>query len=189
MFTLEVNYNIRLRILETQDAPELFALVDANREHLRRWFPWVDRTKSPDDSRTFISNTLKALAEGSEIHCGIQYGNELAGIIGTLPIDWNSKEVTMGYWLGEKFQGKGILTSAGNVFLDHLFGKLGLNRAVIKYFTENERSRRVAERLGFTREGILREGYMHYGNPVDIVCTSMLRREWEFLRKNKLCVK
>lgn len=189
MFTLEVNDNIRLRILETQDAPELFALVDANREHLRRWFPWVDKTKSPDDSRIFISNTLKALAEGSEIHCGIQYKDELAGMIGTLPINHNARAVEIGYWIGERFQGKGLVCKSGEVFLDHLFGKLGLNRTVIRYFTGNERSAKVAERLGFTCEGTLREAAFLYEKPVDIVCTSMLRREWELLRKNRYCVK
>jgi hypothetical protein len=64
----------------------------------------------------------------------------------------------VGYWLGEQYQGKGLVTAACRALVEHAFFELGLNRAVILCATENEKSCAVAERLGFRREGVRLRG-------------------------------
>jgi ribosomal-protein-serine acetyltransferase len=65
MFYFNVDHDIQLRLLETKYAEELFLVTDKDRNYLREWLPWVDGTKSPDDTRNFINFTLKGFAENN----------------------------------------------------------------------------------------------------------------------------
>ncbi len=52
--------------LKLGDANEMFALTEASRSHLRRWLPWVDRTRTVADSEAFIGSTLEQFAKWSD---------------------------------------------------------------------------------------------------------------------------
>jgi len=110
-----------LRLLEPRHAPELFALIDRNREHLRRWLPFPEHTRSVEDSRKFIESRLKALAQGTGLALGIWHQGRLAGVIG-LRIHPFRRGAEIGYWLGEEFQGRGLVTRACRALLDYAFG-------------------------------------------------------------------
>jgi ribosomal-protein-serine acetyltransferase len=84
----------------------------------------------------------------------------------------------LGYWLGEEYQGKGLVTAACRALVEHAFGELGLNRVVISCATENEKSCAIPERLGFRREGIERQAEWLYDHFVDHVTYSALASEW-----------
>lgn len=53
MFCHTVSDEIQLKLLELHDAEEIFSLIDASRSYLREWLPWVDATRTPDDSKAF----------------------------------------------------------------------------------------------------------------------------------------
>ena len=82
---------------------------------------------------------------------------ELVGIIGTHQIHWINRTVSIGYWLGEGYQGKGIMTKACKAVIQYLFEECGLHRIEIRAAVDNQKSRRIAERLSFSLEGILRQ--------------------------------
>ena len=84
----------------------------------------------------------------------------------------------MGYWLDAGFEGRGLVTRAVTAVLDHAFGPLGLHRVELQTTTDNTRSLRVAERLGFTQEGVLREAAAFPGERRDVVVHGLLAREW-----------
>jgi len=111
-----------LRLLEPRHAPELFELIDRNREHLGQWLAFPDYTKSVDDSRRFIESRLRALARGTGLALGIWHEGRLAGVIG-LRIHPISRRGELGYWLGEAFQGKGLVTKACKALIDHAGSK------------------------------------------------------------------
>ena len=54
MFNLKIDNDTKLKLLEKEDAYELFALTDKNREYLRRWLPWLDTVTRVEDSLNFI---------------------------------------------------------------------------------------------------------------------------------------
>lgn len=178
MIRLTVNADIELRLLEVEDAEELFALVDRNREHLRHWLPWVDGTTTVEDSRQFRLQGLERFAENGSFDAGIWHKGKLAGVIGLHRIAWAERKSSIGYWLGEEFQGKGLMTMACRAILQYAFEELELNRIEIKVATGNARSGAIPERLGFTHEGVLRDDGWLYDHHVDHDVFSLLRREW-----------
>jgi ribosomal-protein-serine acetyltransferase len=95
------------------------------------------------------------------------------------PIDWAERKVEIGYWLGESFQGKGLMTKACKTLITYAFAELGLNKVEIHCATENIRSCAIPKRLGFTQEGILRDAEWLYDHFVNLVVYGMLAREWQ----------
>ena len=67
------------------------------------------------------------------------------------------RSTSIGYWLDEREQGKGIMTRAVRALVDHALGPWGLHRVEIRAAPENLRSRAIPERLGFEQEGVLKE--------------------------------
>lgn len=178
MFKNKLSDDIELRLLEIRDAEKLYGLVDKNREHLREWLPWVDSTNGVADTKEFISFTLKQFAENDGFQAGIWYQDELAGVIGYHSIDWANSRTSIGYWLGEDFQGKGIMTLACQEFVKYAFEELHINRVEINCATENRKSRAIPERLGFKTEGTIRQREWLNDHYVDHIVYGMLKSEW-----------
>jgi len=177
-FSCRLTGSEELGLLEPRHAGELFALIDRNREHLRRWLPFVDGTVSPSDSQAFITRTLHEMAEKGTTVAGIWYCGALAGTIG-LHAE-GDKRAEIGYWLGEEFQGRGLVTSACQALIRYAFDDLGVQRICIRAAPENLRSRAIPERLGFTCEGTLRQTGMNGdGTLLDLMVYSLLKDEWE----------
>src|SRR5436190_21149423 len=127
MWSLRVDDEIEVRLLEERHADELFALTDANRGHLRRWLPWVEATRSADDTRAFIKTVLEAFAAGREYGASIRYRGELLGGIG-LDVNRDMGHGEIGYWLAKPLEGKGIVTRATAALTTAAFGEIGLDR-------------------------------------------------------------
>ncbi|MFC4558442.1 GNAT family N-acetyltransferase [Virgibacillus kekensis] len=182
MFIIEIDNEIALKPLDIKDAGFLFELTDSSRDVLRQWLPWVDGTKTIEDSKTFIRLAEKSLIEKRGLTTGIFYENNLAGVIGFNNFDWSNEIGYIGYWLGTDFQGKGIMTRAVNGLIDYAFHSLGLNRIEIRAAYGNRRSRAIPERLGFQIEGQIRQAEWLYDHYVDHVVYGMLASEWKFRR-------
>jgi ribosomal-protein-serine acetyltransferase len=72
----------------------------------------VDSIRTVEDRTNFIRRALKQFAENDGLQAGIWHKGRLAGVVGCHSIDWQNRSTTLGYWLGEGFQGKGIMTEA-----------------------------------------------------------------------------
>ncbi len=131
MFSHILSENTELRLLEERHAEELSDLTDRNRDHLRAWLPWVDRSRTVEDRKNFVKGALKQFAENNGLQGGVWYEGRLVRVVGYHAIDWENCSTTLGYWLGKEYQGKGLMTAACRALVDHAFGELGLNRASI----------------------------------------------------------
>jgi ribosomal-protein-serine acetyltransferase len=162
MFRAQIREDLYLQLLEERHAAEVFSLVDRDRTHLRQWLPWVDATETVDDTLSFIRSSLEQFSSNKGFAAGIWSEQRFCGVIGTHKIDTLNRKVEIGYWLGQSFQGRGIITDACRAVVAHLLTGIGLNRVTIQCARENEKSCAVAQRLGFTDEGLAREAqYLH----------------------------
>ncbi|MCJ0932033.1 GNAT family N-acetyltransferase [Virgibacillus halodenitrificans] len=179
MFTQYINDDISLKLLEKQDAQELFILVDKNRNYLKQWLPWVDNMKQEEDYEPVIDMWLNQFSSHNGFQAGILYKGELTGMVGFHGIDRANKKTSIGYWLGESYQGNGIMTIAVKALIDQAFHEYGLNRVEIQCGVDNKKSRSIPERLGFNQDGLLRDAEYLYDHFHDCVLYSMLAKEWE----------
>lgn len=173
-----INEEIDLKLLELEDAPALFGLVDANRNYLRKWLPWVDTNVVLEDSKAFIQSSQEQQKQNLGFQCGIWYRHQLVGIIGFHRIDWLNRNAEIGYWLSEAFQGKGIMTQSCRYIVDYAFTLLQLHRIQIRCATENKKSFAVIERLGFFKEGMTRQAEFLYDHYVDLYVFGMTADDW-----------
>jgi ribosomal-protein-serine acetyltransferase len=178
MFEKQIQDGVYLRLMEERHAPEIFAVVDRERQYLREWLPWVDLTTDSDYTANFIRNSLEQFARGEGLAAGVWVDDEYAGSIGTHKIDSLNRKVEIGYWIASEYQGRGIMTAACRALIHHCFGEWSLNRVEIHCATGNEKSCAIPKRLGFRFEGVLRQAQLVNGAYLDINVYSMLCREW-----------
>jgi ribosomal-protein-serine acetyltransferase len=185
VFHKNLRDSVYLRVLEERHAAEVFAVVDRERKHLREWLPWVDMSTEVEDTLNFIKTSLKQFAGNDGFSAGIWSGDEFIGGIGTHKIDWLCRRVEIGYWIAQKYQGRGIVTDASRVVIDHAFDEWKLNRVEIHCATGNAKSCAIPKRLGFQLEGLLREAQLLNGEYQDINVYGMLARDWKKLVTGK----
>ena len=179
MLTIPVTDRCRLVPLELADADELFALTDANRGYLRQWLPWLDSVRRVDDTRTFIRAAQAQAARNDGVQLVLRVDGCIAGVVGHHQIDWRNRITSLGYWIGEAYQGRGLTTAACRVLIARAFDAARLNRVEIRCASGNHRSRAIPVRLGLREEGRLRDAEWLYEHFVDHVVYAALAREWQ----------
>lgn len=182
MFSYQINKNIKLKILEEREAEQLFKLVDSNRDYLAEFLPFVEHTKKVEDSKHFIHSALQQFIDGNGFHCGIWNNKELIGVIGLHYLDLVNKTTSIGYYLAEDFQKKGIMTKYTKTLIHYVYEEYDINRIEIRMSTKNKKSRAIPIRLGFTQEGILRSNERLQGEFSDSYVFSLLREECTYTR-------
>lgn len=172
----EISPTTHLRLFEESDAQELHALIEANRERLALWLPWA-ASQTYEDTLGFIRRTIEQHAANDGFQAAIVCGERIAGAIGYREVDWEDRATSLGYWLGEEYQGRGTMTAAVSALADHAFTAWGLQRVEIRAAAENRRSRAIPERLGFTEEATLPRAELVGGRRLDSVVYAMLNPE------------
>ena len=175
---LDIDDGITLTRVRSEDAEEIFALVERSRDYLREWMSWVDSSKSVEDIRTFAERAEKQYADDNGFQCCIRMDERIVGVIGFVYVNRAAKRTEIGYWVGAEYQGRGIATKATRALTEYAFSEWNLNRVELWIATENARSRAVAERLRFKHEGNCRERHWVNDRFHDDAIYGMLRREW-----------
>ncbi|WP_066365206.1 GNAT family N-acetyltransferase [Neobacillus fumarioli] len=178
MFVHKINEDLSLKLIELKDADRLFELTDQSRNYLREWLPWLDNTTKLEDTKEFIKMCLKGFAENKSLTTVILFKGIMVGVAGFNQINWSNKTAHIGYWLGEQYQGKGIMTQVARALTDYAFKELGLHKVEIRAAAGNKKSRSIPERLGFVNEGCIRQAEWLYDHYVDHVVYGMLVEEW-----------
>ncbi|WP_010273167.1 GNAT family N-acetyltransferase [Paenibacillus senegalensis] len=177
MYCHPLNPELKLVLLQPGHKEELFKLTNQNRDYLSQWLPWV-KNHNEEATRLFIETSGRQFAGNLGFQSGIFYKGKLAGCIGLHNIDWKNRKSSIGYWIGEQYQGLGLVTRSCQALLDFVFGELGLNRMEIRAGVHNEKSRSVAQRLGFQWEGTIRQAEWINEQFIDHAVYGMLADEW-----------
>jgi len=178
--------DITIRPIRLRDARLLERELLQNRDWLRRWEATNPVAPMNFDVRGSIRSLLAHAREGLGLPFLIEYKGEIAGQLNVSAIAYGSvSSATIGYWVSERFAGKGLTPTAVALATDHCFFSMGLHRMEICVRPENEPSLRVTEKLGFRYEG-LRRRYIHingdwrdhfcFALTVEDVPTGVLRR-------------
>ena len=176
-FSRTVNEQTELRLIDHPHTRELFELVEANREHIRRWHPWVDGLRSGDEVARAIAIWRRQCANNQGLYAGLWFKGRLCGMINHHNLDWANRWTALSYWLDAAHQGRGIMTDCCRAMVAHSFDAWQLNRITIECATGNTRSRALAERLGFKLEGIVRGIEWLHDHYADHALYGLLRSE------------
>jgi len=178
LFTHKIEEDLALKLIELRDAESVFKLTNNSRAYLREWLPWLDFTTKLEDTKRFINICLKGQFENKSMNTVILFKGEIVGVAGFNEINWSNKTAYIGYWLGEEFQGNGIMTKVARTLTDYAFNELNLNKVEIRVAEANEKSRVIPERLSFVKEGSIRQAEWLYDHYVNHVVYGMIKEEW-----------
>jgi ribosomal-protein-serine acetyltransferase len=139
--------------------------------------PWP-ATQTLEGTEQFIRLARRQRADDNGFQAAILLEGAIAGVAGFHAIDWANRTTSIGYWLAQPHQGRGIMTDVVRALTEHAFGAWKLERVEIRAAPGNRRSRAIPERLGFTEEGTLRAVERVGDRQLDNVVYSMLASEW-----------
>jgi ribosomal-protein-serine acetyltransferase len=179
MFVYKIDDDTKLSLIEPRHAKQLNALIEQNLNHIKEWSSWLKDDHTIEDTHIFIKRNLKQFAGNEGFGIAIWYKGEMAGQIEYNYLDWTNQKTEIGYWLGETFQGKGLVTKSCWVLIDYAFNELKLNRIEMRCGVENKKSRKIPEKLGFREEGVIRQAGWLHDHFVDYVIYGMLASEWQ----------
>lgn len=177
---LQVDDGIELKQLERSDSKDIFRTIDSQREYLGKWLPFVEQTRQLADTENFVDSVMNAPEGRFEYVFVIKKGTEFVGLIGFKDTDKQNRKTEIGYWLSKKYQNQGIVTKAVEALCQFAFETLNINRIQIKCAIGNIPSGNIPKRLGFSFEGIERQGELLTGNAfTDLEIYSKLRSDTE----------
>jgi [ribosomal protein S5]-alanine N-acetyltransferase len=168
---------VRLRPMVESDIDALFAIF-SNPEVMRYWSFTPLTTR--DEAAALLSDTHERFKAHSLLKWGVAL-RETDALIGTATLinfDFTNHRAEIGYVLGRAFWGNGYISEALHALLDFAFAELEMHRIEADVDPRNAASIRTLERLGFQREGYLRERWQVGGEIQDALFYGLLRPEW-----------
>ena len=176
LFTHKITNEISISKLDTSFAQELFDAIDTDRQFLKLWLEWVDHTKTVEDSKRFLEDSIVRETSQNSGTFHILYNSKLVGQISYFNL---KKECSaeIGYWLNSSHNGKGIMTEVTKTIIKYCFDELKLNRVVIKTATFNYKSKNIPKKLNFTLEGVERGSHKSRGEFVNTEVYSILKSD------------
>lgn len=137
--------------------------------------PYPDRA-----AEEWIKSHRKNLQEAKAINLAIikHDDNTLIGSIGLLNMEQKDQQAELGCWIGKPYWGSGYATEAAHALISYGFSTLGLNRVHACHMTRNPASGKICEKLGMTKEGVLRQSLKKWDAFEDMVVYGLLRSEY-----------
>ena len=169
---------VRLRPVRTSDVDGIYA-VFSNPEVMRYWSrpPLLDRSEAEE----LVNQIIRDSEQGLMMKWGLaRLSDDL--VIGTTTLfhlDFDNGRAEIGYALGREYWGQGYVSEALHHLLNYAFNDLKLRRLEADVDPRNGPSIKTLERLGFQREGFLRERWHVADEIQDAYFYGLLKREWE----------
>jgi len=169
---------LTLRFLGRADLSALYDLFsDPEVGRYLSYPPWTD----PSQAQQLLADTLEGYRTRSSLQLGIERSADhlLIGTCSLFHFHVASRRAEIGYVLGRPFWGAGYMQEALQAFLRYAFQVLDLHRLEADIDPRNLASAKTLERLGFLKEGVLRERWIVNGEISDTCLYGLLRREWQ----------
>lgn len=177
MHKYKVDEHIDLRICRTEDAEELFGLIDENRTQMEQFMTWARGTKKAADEERFLKYCQQQFEEHKLWPATILVDGKPAGMFDFHNIDHDNQHCEIGYWLGKDFQHNGVMMKVVRRATEIGFDELQMHKIVIMAVTENTASQNVALKAGYSQEAILKEYLLGNGLFHDAVLYSQTSKK------------
>ena len=171
-----------LRWISEDDVDSLFEIF-SDPQVMRYW------SSAPLANREAAADLQREIAEGNESDRMFKWGvalrdsNTVIGTATLFNLSLDNGRAELGYAMGSAYWGKGYMNEALNALVSHSFDVMELRRLEADVDPRNAASIRTLERLGFQREGFLRERWHVNGEIQDAFFYGLLRREWADLSR------
>jgi ribosomal-protein-alanine N-acetyltransferase len=168
---------LTLRYPDVADAPTLFAL--GADPAVARYFSWGPYERV-EEAEAYIAGLPVLRATGELLDFLVVHREHgPVGITGLSGLSVRDRRAVVGSWFGHRYWGSGV-NRESKALMGHLaFEHLGLERLTAYAASQNTRSQRALERLGFRREGVLAAWHRHGDRVYDVVSFGMIRAAWE----------
>lgn len=164
-----------LRKFELGDARMMYDNYCSDNE-VTKYLMWQTHS-SIEVTRSYVEAVLKDYEKSNAFNWAITLGGELIGAVGAVKISEADMCAEIGYCLGKKWWGMGIMTEAARAVIEYLIREAGFHRVSAYHDVKNPASGRVMQKIGMTYEGTLREARFVKGRFVDMAYYSTLENE------------
>jgi ribosomal-protein-serine acetyltransferase len=180
MFQLKVDDEISLVLAEERHAQAMTDLIVRNQARLARWEPWAEHPATLDGTRAYIRAALDDFVRGRQISTilALDGGRQFIGRCG-MRINPHMGSGDIGYWIDGDYEGRGITSRAARALVSCVFDELGLSKVELRTSVANARSRALAERLGFTFEGVMPGGLQFMHRADDVALYGVSAKQWQ----------
>jgi len=174
---------VRVRPLRMRDGSAWVESRSRNVDWLRQWeaSPPEGPAAVPTSMATFVAMTRRLRRDarsGYGLPFVVEVDGRFAGQLNVSNLTRGSlHSASLGYWIDERFAGRGAMPTAVALVTDHCFDAVGLHRVEVNIRPENTASRRVVEKLGFREEGVRRRFLHIAGDWRDHVSYALVREE------------
>jgi RimJ/RimL family protein N-acetyltransferase len=169
---------VALRPWREDDVPDRMMLFA---DPLVQRFSWPHSEPYTEaDARAFFAYARRAPADERELAFALVSPDDDADVLGggsLHAVELPERRAAVGYWLAAHARGRGAATHATRLLARWGFERLGLERLELTCAPDNVASQHVAERCGFTREGLLRSHMRFKGGRRDTIVYSLLPGE------------
>jgi len=163
---------LTLRALRDDDVDAI--VVAASDPITQRWLPLPD-PYTREHAVCFVHETAPAArASGDGLIRAIEFDGVLVGVIDLKATDWRHRETEIGYWAAPAVRARGVMTEAATVLSRWVLTEAAFERVVLRIAPDNKASIRVAQKAGFTYEGIARNAGIVHAGRVDLAIYSLI---------------
>jgi ribosomal-protein-serine acetyltransferase len=170
-----------LRPFKRRDADEMTEAVQASQLELNQWLPWAHLGYSKGDAANYIRDSIKSWREERAYDLAIRRPEDPGRHVGNISVWFVSRSFKtgeIGYWVRTDETARGVATEVAARALQIAFEELKMHRVILRIAVGNRGSERVAEKLGFFREGILRQEIKVRGEWLDHSVWGLLEHEY-----------
>ncbi len=173
-----VGDKVILRPVELTDYADIYSNIQDKKIALYVGTPYP---YSETNAKEFTERAIQKWDENEEKQFVIidKTSGKLAGTIGLMYKSSTGPVAEIGYWIGDKFRGGGLVTEASKLLIKYAFEKEGMSRVYGRAYSQNRSSCRVFEKLGFTLEGRLRKHQHRFGVIFDVNSYGLLKEEFK----------
>ncbi len=167
---------VELVLPELAHAQALYEIIVHDRAELSHFLPWATKITTIDDEISFIKEMRTDTALYRKIALVVLVNQRPAGMLDLHNVKLKNESAEIGYWLGQAYQGNGIMTEAVRKLIEVAFDKLGLHQIKLLADHNNLPSRAIAERLNFEHVALLKDEVKYHGKFCDMDLYTMIKQ-------------